>query len=247
MDNTIKKYWLTMPDHRLRTHLYDRLKFPPALVASIIERVGVMREERRAKAIKRTLCAKAWDELLTAPRAELGNIRTMKAQLKRDGGENTLRWHALCAYEAVLVELIGRMKEHQRHDAVTPKQLTAQMREQGKLLPRGDGTHWVDHVPMRIKEKVEALFNALPPTKRGKTKVPFERTLPIKQFKAARIKLIKELVLAQELAEQELDMARVPDEVERVTKLLDDITRAQFILDKYKRSFPLPPTWRGLL
>ena len=86
MDKTIKKYWLTMPDHRLRTHLYDTLKFPPDLAASLIERVGAMREERRAKAIKQTICAKAWEELLTAPRAELGNIRTMKAQLKREGG-----------------------------------------------------------------------------------------------------------------------------------------------------------------
>lgn len=247
MDTAIKPYWLTMPDHRLRTHLYDRLKFPPAVAASLIERVGAMREERRAKAIKQTLCAKAWDELLTAPRAELGNIRTMKSQLKRDGGENNPRWHALCAYEAVLAELIGRMKEHQRLDMVTPKQLTAQAREHGKLLPRGDGTHWVDHVPLRIKEKVEALFNALPPPQRGKTKVPFERTLPVKQYKEARIKLIKELNLAQELAEQEMDMARVPEEVERVTKLLDDITRAQFILDQHKRNTPLPPTWRGLL
>jgi hypothetical protein len=247
MDKTIKKYWLTMPDHRLRTHLYDTLKFPPDLAASLIERVGAMREERRAKAIKQTICAKAWEELLTAPRAELGNIRTMKAQLKREGGENTLRWHSLCAYEAVLVELIGRMKEHQRQDLLTPKQLTAQMRAQGKHLPRGDGLHWVDHVPLRIKEKVEGLFNALPPTKRGKTKVPFERTIPLRQFKATRIKLIKELVLAQELAEQELDMARVPEEVERLTALINDITRAQFLLDQHKRSFPLPPTWRGLL
>lgn len=247
MDNPIKKYWLTLPDHRLRTHLYDRLKFPPALAASIIERVRVMREERRAKAIKQTVCAKAWDDLLTAPRAELGNIRTMKAQLRRDGGENNPRWAALCAYEAVLVELIWRMKEHQRRDLLTPKQLAAQMREQGKSLPRGDGLHWVDHVPLRIKEKVEAMFNSLPPSRRGKTKAPFERTIPVKQFKETRIKLIKELNLAQELAEQEFDMARVPEEVERVTKLLDDITRAQFLLDQHKRSFPLPPTWRGLL
>ena len=247
MDNTIKKYWLTMPEHRLRTHLYDTLKFPHPVAASLIERIGAMREERKAKAIKSTRCAKAWDELLTAPRAELGNVRTMKSQLKRDGGENTLRWHALCAYEAVLAELIGRMKEHQRHDKVTPKQLTALAREQGKLLPRGDGLHWVDHVPLRIKEKVEGLFNALPPTKRGKTKAPFERTIPLRQFKNNRIKLIEEMNLAQELAEQELDMARVPEEVERLEAHLTDIVRAQFILEKAKRNTPLPSTWRGLL
>lgn len=247
MDTSIKPYWLTMSDPRLRTHLYDRLKFPPAIAASILERVSAMREERRAKAIKQTLCFNAWDELLTAPRSELGNIRTMKSQLKRDGGENTARWDALCAYEAVLSELIGRMKEHQRQDALTPRQLTAKMRAQGKSLPRGDGLHWVDHVPLRIKEKVEALFSALPPPQRGKTKVPFERTLPGKQYKAARVKLIKELTLAQELAEQEMGMARVPEEVERLTKLLDDITRAQFILDRHKRNTPLPATWRGLI
>ena len=54
MDKPIPNYWLTMPEPRLRTHLYETLKFPPTLAASLIERVGVMREERRAKAIKRT-------------------------------------------------------------------------------------------------------------------------------------------------------------------------------------------------
>lgn len=243
MDKTIKNYWLTMPEARLRTHLYDRLQFPPATAAMLIERVNALREERRAEAIKRTTHAKAWDELLAAPRSELGNIRTMKSQLKREGQDNTPRWDALCAYEAVLVELIARMKGY----SVTPKQLVAQRREQGKRLPRGDGMHWVDHVPLHIKESVEAMWSALPPTKRGKTKVPFERIVPLRQYKAARIKLIKELNLAQELAEQELGMARVPEEVERLTALLGDITKAQFVLDRHKRNTPLPSTWRGLV
>ena len=244
MDKTIKNYWLTMPEARLRTHLYDRLQYPPATAAMLIERVNALREQRRAEAIKRTTHAKAWHELLAAPRAELGNIRTMKSQLKREGRDNTARWDALCAYEAVLVELIARMKGH---TTVTPKQLLAQVRSQGKNLPRGDGMHWVDHVPLRIKEKIEAMWNALPPTKRGKNKAPFERTLPLRQYKAARVKLIKELNTAQELAEQELGMARVPEEVERLTALLGDITRAQFLLDKHPRNTPLPSTWHGLV
>jgi hypothetical protein len=247
MDKPIPNYWFKMTEPRLRTHLYDKLKFPPALVATLLERISAMREERRVKAIKRTVCFAAWEEFLTAPRAELSNVRTMKAQLKRTDPDNTARWDALCAYETVLAALIGRLKEHQRLDLVTPKQLPAWLKNQRQRPPRGDGTHWVDHVPAHIKERVEALFNALPPTKRGKTKVPFERTIPIRQFKAARIKLIKELNLAHELAEQELDMARVPSEVERLTHLIDDITRAQFILDKHKRNTPLPLTWHGLV
>ena len=247
MDKLIKKYWLTLPEHRLRTHLYDKLKFPPSLVATLLERVMVMRAERKAKAIKRTVCFTAWEAFLTAPRAELGNVRTLKSQLKRATPMDTPKWEALCAYEAVLVALIGRMKEHQRQDLVTPKQLPAWLREQGKRPPRGDGTHWVDHVPAHIKEKVEALFYALPPSRRGKTKTPFERTLPIKQYKNRKVELVKEMNTAQEMAEQELGMARVPEEVERLTDLINDITRAQFLLDQHKRTNPLPPTWRGLL
>lgn len=247
MNEAIKPYWLTMSEARLRTHLYDRLKFPPHVVASLLARIQAMREERRVKAIKRSLCFTAWEEFLAAPRAELGNVRTMKAQLKRAETADSRRWEALCAYEAVLVALIERLKEHQRLDLVTPKNLPAWLKEQGKRQPRGDGTHWVDHVPAHVKERVEALFNGLPPSRRGKTKAPFERTLPLRQFKATRIKLIKELVEAQALAEQELDMALIPEEQERLLDRLNDITRAQFLLDQHKRSDPLPTTWRGLL
>jgi len=247
MSEHIKPYWLTMSDARLRTHLYDRLKFPPPVVAKLLEKVRVVREERRTKAIKRSLCFTAWEEFLAAPRAELGNVRTMKAQLKRSDVPDPHRWDALCAYEAVLVALIERLKEHQRLDLVTPKNLPAWLKEQGKRLPARDGTHWVDHVPAHVKERVEALFNGLPPSRRGKTKAPFERTLPLRQFKAVRIRLIKELVEAQALTEQELDMAQIPEEQERLLDRLNDITRAQFLLDQHKRSDPLPTTWRGLL
>ena len=42
-------------------------------------------------------------------------------------------------------------------------------------------------------------------------------------------------------------MARVPEEVERLTALMGDITRAQFLLDKHPRNTPLPSTWHGLV
>ena len=247
MNEAIKPYWLTMSEARLRTHLYDRLKFPPHVVAQLLEQIRVMREEHRAKAIKRSLCFTAWEEFLAAPRAELGNVRTLKSQLKRAEVMDSRRWEALCAYEAVLVALIERLKEHQRLDLVTPKNLPAWLKEQGKRLPARDGSHWVDHVPAHVKERVEALFNGLPPSRRGKTKAPFERTLPLRQFKATRMKLIKELVEAQALVEQELGMVQIPEAQERLLDRLNDITRAQFLLDQHKRIDPLPNTWRGLL
>ena len=247
MDRPIPNYWLTLPEPRLRTHLYDKLKFPPALAASLIARVGAMREERRAKAIQRTKCFALWDDFLKAPRAELGNVRTMKSQLKREGGENTPRWDALCAYEVVLVMLIERFKEHQKVDVVTPKQLPAWLKENGKREPQRDGLHWVDYVPSHIKEKVERMFNALPPSKRGKTKAPFERIMPLRQFKTAKVKLVKELNTAQEMAEQDLFVAREPEDVERAETRLMEIARAQYVLDNHKRSAPLPATWWELL
>lgn len=247
MDKPIPNYWLTMPEPRLRTHLYETLKFPPALAASLIERVCAMREERRAKAIKRTKGHALWSEFLAAPRAELGNVRTMKSQLKREGGVDTPRWDALCAYEAVLVMLIERFKEHQNVDAVTPKQLPAWLKENGKREPQRDGLHWVDYVPPHIKQKVERMFNALPPSKRGKTKAPFERVTPLRQFKTAKVKLVKELNTAQEMAEQDLLVARDPEDVEKLEARLMDIARAHYILDNHKRNTPLPATWWELL
>lgn len=247
MHEAIKPYWLTMSEARLRIHLYDKLKFPPSIVASLLKQVLDLKNERRVKALKRSLCHTAWEEFLMAPRSELGNVRTMKAQLKRTGVTDGPRWQALCAYEAVLAALIERLKEHQRRDLVTPKNLHIWLTENNKRLPSGDGQHWVDHVPDHVKERVELLFNALPPSKRGKTKAPFERTVPSQLYKMARLKLVKELVAAQAQAEQELGMAKIPEEQARLTSVIHDMARAQYLLDQHKKGNPLPSSWRALL
>lgn len=239
-----------MSEGRLRTHLTYKLKYPPEIVADLVQAVGRIKEENRRRKIKQSTGRNLWDEYLEAPRYELGVVRVMKSQLKKANGVDTVKWRALCAYEDSLMEVLERIKRTAKELNATPASLPTRMHNEGYSLPRRNGEHWTDYVKQSEIRRVTELFNSLPPAVRGKSKTPYARTLPPKAYKDKRAAIVKRLTHEIEGAERERSIFGEngnPDEIARLDALLDRMYEAQYLLDQHKRNTPLPATWHALV
>lgn len=247
MENDIKKWWLSMSEVRLRNHLLTKVQLPSSLVEGVVAKVKELKEEQRKARIKQGRSLSLWDEFLEAPRHEVSIIRVLKTQLKKQDGEGTPRWHALCAYADVIGSVIEKLKAEAKVRGATPLKLPALLHGEGYALPRNDGAHWTDYVKNSDLIRIRNLFNSLPPPARGRHKAPFERSLPPGTYKKRKAIVFTRLQSEQESAERALEVAQDPDDVDRLTALLDKMQEAQYLLDQHKRNTPLPATWHGLL
>lgn len=247
MEYGVKKWWLTMSEAKLRRHLTLKLRYPAPLVATLVTRVLEVKESQRRAKIKRSVAQSLWDEYLEAPRYEAAILRVIKSQMRKRGETDGPKWQFICAYENVIHEVIEKLKSEAAKRNTTPGKLPALLHEEGYTLPRNNGAHWTDYVKVSSLQRIRDMFVSLPPATRGKHKEPFLRTLPPKLFKRKRGALIDELNNEIAMAEREREVVEHPDDIKRLDDLLDNMYRAQFLLDQRKRSSPLPATWHGLL
>lgn len=247
MENDIKEWWITMGDKRLTNHLTNKLKFPPPMVQSIVDRVRVLREQRRAKRLRKSVGYDLWSEFIAPARAEAQTVRVLKTLIKKSGKVGSPKWEALEEYARVINVMVERFARMQRSGEATPKQFPDWLKAQGKRPPEYDGSHWTDYVPRKDKERIATMFDSLPPAIRGRAKPVFARTLPSKLYKNKRVALVEALQLAIDQAEQEYNMATTDHERERLNEALDKMYRASFELENHKKNRPLPNTWHGLL
>lgn len=247
MENDIKKWWLSMSEGRLRNHLLIKVRLPSSIVEGVVAKVQELKKEQRNARIKQGRGVSLWDEFLEAPRHEASIIRVLKTQLKKQDGEGTARWHALCAYADVISSVIEKLKTEAKVRGATPLKLPALLHADGYTLPRNNGEHWTDYVKNSDLLRIRNLFNSLPPPARGRHKAPFERTLPPSAYKKRKAAVFTRLQSEQESAERALEVAQAPEDVDKLTALLDKMQEAQYLLHNHKRNTPLPATWHGLL
>lgn len=245
MDN-IKAWWLDMSEARLTNHLTNKLKYPPPIVAGIVDQVRTAQEKRRASKIKATQASKLWRELLAPARAEMQIIRTLKFQTKSVEPINQDRWDALCRYELAVSQTIERLTKVQKTGEYTPAQFVKHLRSERKAVPLNEGTHWTDWVRLSDKHEVINLFRQLKQSVRGRKKEPFTRTLPTKQYKAQRMALIERINTALYQAEQEYEMATTEDDRKRLDDLIQQLHRANFLIDRIPKGAALPYAWQDL-
>jgi hypothetical protein len=249
VNDILKPYWLTMHESRLLSHL-RHLRYPDPHVRAIIAAYRDHKAARRAKRIKQTMVYQLWDHILQAARSELGVVRTMKSQLRRDnfptaGVEAKLR--ALEVYDAVIAETIAKLRKVQKADEMTPSQFVEHLRKEGKRPIPNNGTHWTDYVKASDRRKIEVMFDSLPHTGRGKRKVPFERRISSEESDKQRGKLVRTLVNEQEAAEREYAVSQNSFDREELEDRIAKMREAQYILDMLPSNIPLPATWHGLL
>jgi len=246
MDDNIKSWWLNASEARVRNSLVAQ-KLPPIVVAQTVARVLELKEQRRKERIKSTVTTKSWEHLLDNARAERQTLLVSKSQLKKIEPLDQQRWDALCAYETVITALIDRLRKVQESSEHTPKSFIAFLKEEtGRVIPN-NGEHWTDFVKASDRQRITLMFDALPPRQRGKRKTPFERRITKAAHKAQRLALIDRLNADIASAEREYKVTKDRDEQRRLDLLMDDMYRAQHVLDKTKPTAPLPATWHGLL
>ena len=247
MDDDLKAWWLDMSEKKLTNHLTNKLKYPPLVVQNIVSRVQALREQRRIKRLRKSASYDMWTEFIAPARAEAQTVRVMQSQLKKAGGYDTPKWCALEEYGRIINVLIERFKNVQRSGEASPKQFPDWLKDRGKRPPIYDGSHWTDYVAPADRAKMIAMFANLPPVIRGKSKQPFERTLPKSLYQNKRFALAEEISTLIANAEQEYEMATAEHERDRLNEVLEKLYRASFLLDNHKKNQPLPRTWHGLL
>lgn len=252
MDEDIKPSWLNLNHNKLHELLVSK-GYPAPIMNNMLERVKVMKAERRKQRIKETVSAPFWREVLSPARAELGIVRTMKAQAKRLIVTETVpdelqkRLDTLNAYETVIVKTIERLVKVQKSGAYTPHQFAKELQEAGKLPLGGDGSHWPHFVSTKDKANIEAMFKKWADPARGKRKVPFEVRLSKGEHKRRKAALWSKIAEETQRTEQELSMATFDDDREELEKKLFNLRKAAFILEGLRQTAVVPNTWHGLL
>jgi hypothetical protein len=245
MDESIKMWWLDISEARLR-HVLDAKKLPSVFIGQIVARVQEMKAERRKARIKATTVANSWDALLASARAERQTVYVRKTQAKKQVPIDQRKWDALCAYETAITSVVERLSKLRESSEYTPKQFVAYLKEEtGRVIPNG-GEHWTDFVKASERQRINLLFDALPQPIRGKRKTPFERRMTKPQHKAQSFALAAELVNAIASAEREYEVTQDPDTKDKLDRQLDDMYRAQHLLDSNPPAV-LPRTWHGLV
>jgi hypothetical protein len=245
MDETIKKTWLNMSEARLRDTLHAQ-KMPSAIAGQLVARVQELKAERRKARIKATTAANSWDAIIDSARRERQSVYVRKTQTKKLVPPDQRKWDALCAYETVITAVIEKLAKVQRSSEYTPKQFVAFIKEEtGRAIPNG-GLHWVDYIKASDRQRIILMFDALPPPTRGKRKTPFVRRMTRPAHKAQVKALSDRLAVDIAGAEREYEVITDPEAQDALSAQIQDMYRAQFILDNDPPAM-LPLTWHGLL
>jgi len=193
----------------------------PETIELIKTQVREMRKNLKvARAHKRQL-DHTWGEFIAPLIHERKVVRSMLGyKLAKSGDARTL---ALQAYIQVLDTLRSRLELLKREKSQTPMQLYPER------------THWCDHVPAHIRERVITLFDDIPPVVRAKRKRPFERTVPAILHNKQRDRLYRRTLK---------DLGRAQSEGNEA--LIAQISQALDTIKRLPQGEPVPATWHGL-
>lgn len=252
MKAVIPPSWLAMSETRLHAYLTHR-EYPPEIVNRYVKQARDIKAQRRAERIKKSTQDTRWRDLLQPARDELGVVRTMKAQTKRQlddefGNPQTqAKLDALTIYDAVIAKTIEFLRKVQRACEHTPLQFASELRAARQMPTSGRGDHWTDYIKAKDRKAVLDAFDKVPDPARGKKKTPFDRRISVAESGRLKEEMWKRIRLEQEMTQQEYDMTSNPFDLETLSKKLDDLQDAAYRLDSLPRTAPLPATWHGLI
>lgn len=221
----------------LANHFADLLnKGTPRLVVNEMrDTVLGQKEKLRRQRIHETQQNILWGEVLKPLQVERRNVR---ASLKYNSDDIAdPRVAAFRAYELVLAELYNRIIKAKNTGKLTPSTYAKE-----KNLPN-HGVHWTDFVPVHIKTRIAALFDAIPRVPKAKRKVPFERRVRADIHAKRRRSLVNRTTKELLHANQDHALSPTQDTEARVAKL----KRALAAIDRLEPNEPVPSTWHGLL
>jgi hypothetical protein len=215
---------------RLRTKGVNDL-----LIADIKRTVLENKAHRKSARAHAKQLRNQWRVIMSPLMAEKKAVRSLL--MYKNSLSHEERKAALEGYMVVIEKVEAKLKEIMT---------TAPERGKPPLTPmQYDNTkkHWVDYVPQHIKDRVCALFDAIPHHPRQKVKHPFPRTMPEEQHAKLKTRLI--LRTEKDLRRAKQDVLLNPEKGE-MQALVQRITNALAYIDKLEPNEPVPTTWHGL-
>lgn len=224
--------YINLTPNELHNRLLKR-KLHPHAIDQIKAEVAKIKETIRVDKITREARKKQWAILLDPLRYELNNAKVGRAYDLDDAD----RVEAFDAYILVMETLLSKFATNKHTLGQTPIQL-AKERE----LPN-NGDHWVDWVPMRVRDRVSTLFHQLPTKAKAKRKVPFQRTTPLDQHAKARERLLSRTTKEIQNLERKNLITTTEERTERMAQMRTALKK----LDGLAGNEHIPATWTGLL
>jgi hypothetical protein len=243
------------------------LQYSAGRIEEVIEEVRRERAMLKGQRIKHFRAVAYWRYLRTPLKQEMETTRSSLEYIKRKeirgdtlDETDTTRRDAYEAYMVVmrkLIEQFDTLVECNPND--TPLQVLRKEQEEGKCRYVTRVEHWTDWVPEKVKDRVTALFEAVPYRKQSKVKAPFQRIVP-KASARSRRRLLED-AMANEYATLQVayDMLQTDRELSPTTQedvegaqrsfeaKMQRIKQAQTILHRKRDNAALPQTWHGLL
>lgn len=224
------EHLMKLTANELHNHCERLLKkgVNPLLVADIKRIVVEQKAHRKSHRAHLKQVHNQWRVIISPLMHEKKSVRSLGYYKNAKSPDE--RKAALDAYALVLDTLEQRLKELER-SGTTPMQ-----HDKTK-------THWTDYVPQHIKDRVCALFDAIPHYPRQKVKHPFPRTMPEEQHAKLKTRLLQRT--EKDLRRAKQDALLNPDDEEN-NALVQRITNALKHINKLEPKEPVPATWHGL-
>ena len=224
--------YIPLTPNELHNRLLKR-KLHPHVIEQIKREVAELKEKIRVDKITREARRKQWALLLDPLRYELNNAKVGRAYDLDDAD----RVEAFDAYILVMETLLNKFAINKRTLDTTPIQLA---KERG--LPN-NGDHWVDWIPLRVRERVNNLFHALPKKSKAKRKLPFQRTTPAEQHEKAKERLLSRTTKEMQNLERKNLITPTDERTQRIAQMKKALRKIQAISNNEH----IPATWSGLL
>lgn len=247
----------TLPE--IRNRLLKR-GYTLELAHRFVERIRAKRKAEKNRKVKDATIQRLWGEVITPMSKEMSNT-LVGAKYASDQGD-ALRAELYRQYHAAMVKVRSELYKYRRLSGQTPASMAA---ERNKQLERdgrvpyitNNGAHWVDWVPLKVREAFAQEFDRLHHRPHARVKIPFQRMIPPDIWAQKFVMLSQEMTKEYDtlLARYEIylkgnsgegrnDFDDAPHK--RIKARMDLILQARGLLDRFPRGECLPNTWHGL-
>jgi len=222
----------------------ERKKGTPELIIEAIRRDGLdYLAKRKSDNARKKQLAYMWHEHLGPLQDERKRVVASLAYRGYNRNNADPRQMALKAYKKVLDELLRRMKREACGVPLATRPTMSPIEYAKHTNSPNGGEHWTDFVPTHIKQRVLALFEAVPYTPKAKRKIPFERVVGIELHNLRKERLIRRTEKELIKCKQDVLLSPHDDAMHARVQRIEDALAKIETLEQHEH---VPTTWQGL-
>lgn len=234
-----RKY-ISFSEKRLHEHLNaQREKMSELLRLDILQQVSAEKKRLRSVKAQKKMHDATWREFMRPLMSEIRIVQNMARYISK-AYKVPERTMAIREYQHALLKLQSMLLRFRDRFDSTPLRLARE-----KNVPN-EGRHWVDWVPVHVRQDIEIYFANIPHNHKAKIKVPFERRSMEDTNAKKRIRLAR--TIDQELEAAHKDLATHPLEFnnEDHHAYIARLELAKQAVIALSDEEHVPTTWQGL-